>query len=100
MRQSVIRNAYGEIVKYNHSKWMTITGRWGHSTARLRGVPGVQQLGEPGLHLRRADAADHAATGTRGQYLAAFTKTWKQRTSRSPGSARVYSFGRMLPRRR
>ena len=34
MRQSVVKDAWGNIVKYNHSKWMTITGHWG--TARRR----------------------------------------------------------------
>ena len=29
LRQSVITNSKREIVKYNHSKWMTITGNWG-----------------------------------------------------------------------
>ncbi len=28
MRQSVTKNSAGEIDKYNHSKWMTITGHW------------------------------------------------------------------------
>ena len=32
VRQSVITNGKREIVKYNHSKWMTITGRFGGST--------------------------------------------------------------------
>ncbi|MEO5653173.1 MAG: hypothetical protein ABIN79_15625, partial [Marmoricola sp.] len=29
MRQSVITNERREIVKYNHSKWMTVVGNWG-----------------------------------------------------------------------
>ncbi len=29
LRQSVITNSKREIVKYNHSKWMTITGNYG-----------------------------------------------------------------------
>ena len=33
VRQSVITNSRREIVKYNHSKWMTITGRYGGATA-------------------------------------------------------------------
>ena len=31
MRQSVVKDYWGNIVKYNHSKWMTIIGRWGNS---------------------------------------------------------------------
>ena len=32
MRQSVVKDSWGNIMKYNHSKWMTITGHWGTST--------------------------------------------------------------------
>ncbi len=45
MRQSVIRNAYGEIVKYNHSKWMTITGHWGSSRRAYVVFPGSSNWG-------------------------------------------------------
>ena len=31
MKQSVVKDSWGNIVKYNHSKWMTISGRWGGS---------------------------------------------------------------------
>ena len=34
LRQSVITNSHREIVKYNHSKWMTITGHYGGNTGR------------------------------------------------------------------
>ena len=95
MRQSVVRNAYGEIVKYNHNKWMTITGHWGTSTRRL-GVPRLQQLGKPGLLLRRADAADHQLPA-HAAALGRLREDLKQRTSRKPSAGRVYSFARMLP---
>ena len=31
MRQSVVTDSWGNLVKYNHSKWMTIIGAWGKS---------------------------------------------------------------------
>ena len=61
MRQSVVKDSWGNIVKYNHSKWMTITGRWGRSRRGLPDLQRVGQLGEPGLRRRRADAADPPA---------------------------------------
>ena len=51
MRQSVTKNGAGEINKYNHSKWMTITGRWhGHAV----GLGDLQRVGQ--LVTRRRSA--------------------------------------------
>ena len=35
MRQSVVKDYWGNIVKYNHSKWMTIIGRWGRRSGPM-----------------------------------------------------------------
>ena len=96
MRQSVVRNAYGEIVKYNHNKWMTITGHWGRSTRRLVVFPGSSNWGNLAFSSDEQMQQIISYKHTR-QHLAAFAKTWKQRTSRKPSAGRVYSFGRMLP---
>ena len=96
MRQSVIRNAYGEIVKYNHSKWMTITGHWGPSRRAYVVFPGSSNWGNLAFSSDEQIQQIRSYQHTRS-HLAAFTRTWKQRTSRRPGSSRVYSFGRMLP---
>ena len=96
MRQSVVRNAYGEIVKYNHNKWMTITGHWGRSTRRYVVFPGSSNWGNLAFSSDEQMQQIISYAHTR-QHLAAFAKTWKQRTSRKPSAGRVYSFGRMLP---
>ena len=98
VRQSAVRNAYGDLVKYNHNKWMTITGRLRILQAGLRGVNGVQQLGNPGLRLRRADAADpqlpaHPAAPDRFHQdleAAVLAHAWVPRVcTRSAGCCRV-----------
>ena len=40
MRQSVIKNRKGEIVKYNHSKWLAISGNYGGSPGRWTALSG------------------------------------------------------------
>ena len=96
MRQSVIRNAYGQIVKYNHSKWMTITGHWGSSRRAYAVIAGSSNWGNLAFSSDEQIQQLRSRAHTRA-FLAAFTKTWKQRTSRRPGSSRVHSFGRILP---
>ena len=93
MRQSVVKDPWGNIVKYNHSKWMTITGNWNRSTASYLTFSGSANWADPAFGgdeqmqriLNRSIALRH---------LGAFAKTWRQRTSRPPGSGRVQSFGR------
>jgi phosphatidylserine/phosphatidylglycerophosphate/cardiolipin synthase-like enzyme len=96
MRQSVVRNAYGEIVKYNHNKWMTITGHWGRSTRRYVVFPGSSNWGNLAFSSDEQMQQIVSYSHTR-QHLAAFARTWKQRSSHKPRAGRVYSFGRMLP---
>ncbi len=95
MRQSVVKDPWGNLVKYNHSKWMTITGNWHHSTASYMTFSGSANWADPAFGgdeqmqriLNRTIALRH---------LGAFAKTWRQRTSRAPGSGRVQSFGRTV----
>ena len=83
VRQSVVRNAYGEIVKYNHNKWMTITGHWGRSTRRYVVFPGSSNWGNLAFSSDEQMQQIVSYAHTR-QHLAAFAKTWKQRSSRKP----------------
>ena len=91
MRQSVIKNSAGELVSYNHSKWMTITGHWGFSQrAAYLTFSGSSNwanlaLGSDEQMQRIVGAATRPATSQ------AFGKTWKQRDVAAP------SFGRVLP---
>jgi hypothetical protein len=90
MRQSVIKNAAGEIVKYNHSKWMTVTGHWGTSRSAYLTFTGSSNWANLAF---RSDEQMQRLSG-RAQalrYQAMFGKTWKQRSSTRP------SFGRVLP---
>ena len=96
MRQSVIRNGYGEIVKYNHNKWMTITGRWrGHRGAYVV-FPGSSNWGNLAFSSDEQMQQIYSVKHTR-QHLLYFAKIWEQRSSRRPSLGRVSSFGRMLP---
>jgi hypothetical protein len=96
MRQSVTKNSAGEIVKYNHSKWMTITGRWnGMSSAWMTFTGSANwSLASFGNDEQMQRIRSQA---TAGRYLDAFAKTWKQRTSKRPPALRMSANGRVLP---
>ena len=92
MRQSVIKNRKGEIVKYNHSKWMTIVGNWSGqksyvtfsgsanwSNAAFGNDEQMQQIQSYNV------ARDH---------LANFNSTWRQGSSRPPSFGRTMVNGR------
>jgi phosphatidylserine/phosphatidylglycerophosphate/cardiolipin synthase-like enzyme len=96
VRQSVIRNGLGQIVKYNHSKWMTVTGHYGSSTRAYIVFSGSSNWGDLAFssdeQMQQISSYRHTS-----QHLAAFAKTWKQRSSRKPRAGRVYPFARVLP---
>ena len=97
MRQSVITNGYGVIMKYNHSKWMTIVGNWaGHPDAYLT-FTGSANWGPLALGsdeqmqriLGRSEAAAH---------LVNFAQTWRQGSSHMPGYGVLPNItGRVIP---
>lgn len=95
MRQSVIRNASGEIVKYNHSKWMTVTGRWDSSTRARVAFTGSANWANLAFssdeQMQLISGSDHTRS-----LLAAFAKTWHQRSSHPPASGRGTSGARTL----
>ena len=97
VRQSAVRNAYGDLVKYNHNKWMSITGRYGSSRRAYVVLTGSSNWGTLAFASDEQMQLIRSYRHTR-QYLTGFTKTWKQRTLATHAvPARVYSFGRMLP---
>ena len=96
LRQSVTKNGAGEIVKYNHSKWMTITGHWGSLTSAWVTFNGSANwsLAAFGNDEQMQRIRDVSQTRP---YLAAFATTWNQKTSKKPPHARLSASGRALP---
>ena len=93
VKQSGTRNGSGEIVKYNHSKWMTITGRWNGRAGQFITFNGSANWALPAFgsdeQMQRIRSQAVAA-----QHLQAFATTWKQGTSHGPPGGRFASFGR------
>jgi hypothetical protein len=94
LRQSVITNSRREIVKYNHSKWLTIEGNYG-------GKPGQYLLmsGSANFSLF-AFSGDEQLQTIRNRYQVlrhngTFNTTWAQKTSHQPGFGIKGSEGRM-----
>ena len=82
MRQSGIKNGSGEIVKYNHSKWMTVTGRWG---AVAVGLADLHRVGELGRCSPSAPTSRCSASRSRANAL-----LYRGRSTR-PGARRPRS---------
>ncbi|MCW2808897.1 MAG: hypothetical protein JWQ93_2852 [Marmoricola sp.] len=95
MRQSVVTDPWGNIVKYNHSKWMTITGHWGSNTAAYVTFSGSANWANLAFgddeQMQRIQSRPEAL-----RYLATFAKTWRQTTSNAPAVARVSTFARTM----
>jgi phosphatidylserine/phosphatidylglycerophosphate/cardiolipin synthase-like enzyme len=95
MRQSVVTDPWGNIVKYNHSKWMTITGHWGSNTAAYVTFSGSANW----ANLAFGDDEQMQRIQSRPEvlrHLATFAKTWRQTTSNAPAAARVTTFARTI----
>ncbi len=97
MKQSVIKDRYGHIIKYNHSKWMLILGRFGSSRAAYITLSGSANWS----NLAFSDDEQMQRVSSRSEslrYLSTFAKTWRQKSSRRPTAApgRVAAFGRMM----
>ena len=93
MRQSATRNGNGALTRYNHSKWMTITGRWGRSRSAW-----ITFTGSANWSLL-AFGSDEQMQRVRSRrqtlpYLRAFNTTWRQRTSKRPPGGRVLTAAR------
>jgi len=96
MRQSIITDGYGNVVKYNHSKWMTIVGRWGNWYSAAIVFNGSANWADLALGDDEQMQRMLSPLETR-RHLDAFAKTWRQKSSRPPRAGRVVSFGRGIP---
>jgi hypothetical protein len=93
-RQSVIKNSRGEIVKYNHSKWMTITGNWDNNPRAYLSFSGSANWSNAAFADDEQMQQILSYTIARN-FLLNFTATWNQHTSRAPSYARMMVNGRM-----
>jgi hypothetical protein len=96
MRQSVIKNRRGDIVKYNHSKWLAISGVY---SGRGRGVytvlPGSANWSD--LPYRSDEQTQQIfSRAWTAPYFRTFDTTWRQRTSRPPAYGRIGAGARTL----
>jgi phosphatidylserine/phosphatidylglycerophosphate/cardiolipin synthase-like enzyme len=88
IRQSIILNKSREIVKYNHSKWMTINGRLGLETNAWVTLAGSSNWSNIGF-TSDEQMMQVTGYGTVRAFNANFDKTWAQKTSRAPTFAPV-----------
>ena len=99
LRQSVITNKKREIVKYNHSKWMTITGRYGTSTGAW-----MTMSGSANWSIFAFTGDEQVQTiNSRNQalrHINAFNITWSQKSSHAPGYGIKGSEARMTEAQR
>lgn len=95
MRQSVVKDAYGVILKYNHSKWMTVTGRWGSSRSTALTFAGSANWANLALASDEQMQRITSLPVTAG-YNAAFSKTWAQKSSTLPAFGRIVPGGRVM----
>jgi phosphatidylserine/phosphatidylglycerophosphate/cardiolipin synthase-like enzyme len=99
MRQSVITNRKREIIKYNHSKWMTIAGNYGGDSSAWKTMSGSANWS---LFAFTGDEQVQTID-SRGQalrYMSSFNTTWKQRSSHTPGFGIKGSEARMTEAQR
>jgi hypothetical protein len=95
MKESVIKNSLGQIVEYNHSKWISIAGHIGTDTNAYRTMSGSANWANLAL------SSDEQMQIVDGYYNARpfmynFLATWRQRTSGPPTLAFIAE-GRSTP---
>lgn len=96
MRQSATKNRKGELITYNHSKWLAVRGNYG-------GVPGSQHVWVGSSNWSDLPFASDeqyvhlAGAGNVNPYWTNFSQTWSQRTSAPATTGRIYIGGRSLP---
>ncbi len=84
VRQSVITGKGRVIVKYNHSKWMTIVGRYAGSNGRYITMSGSSNWSRFALSGdEQQQIIDNQAQAMRHNKF--FNVTWAQKTSHLPG---------------
>lgn len=96
MKQSVITNRQGEIVEYNHSKWLAISGYYaGRSSGTYTVIPGSANWADLSLRSDEQMQQIFSYSWTR-PYFSTFDKTWAQKTSKYPSYGRVSAGARTL----
>ncbi|MEO7350682.1 MAG: phospholipase D-like domain-containing protein [Marmoricola sp.] len=96
MKQSVVRNGFGDIVKYNHNKWMAITGHWGTSTKAYLVFSGSSNWGNLAFSCDEQMQQIKSYAYTR-PHLVAFGKTWRQSSSHAPRPGPIDPGARGVP---
>ncbi len=96
MKQSVVRNAYGDIVKYNHNKWMAISGHYGSSTRAYVVLSGSANWGNLAFSCDEQMQRISSYAYTR-PHMVSFGKTWRQRSSSAPRPGGIRSGARGIP---
>ena len=97
MKQSVIKNRKGEIVKYNHSKWLAISGRYGASRGKWTVHAGSANWSDFAFRSDEQMQQWFGYDRTK-RYFNTFSKTWSQNTSKPPRFGRVAtSTGTLAP---
>jgi phosphatidylserine/phosphatidylglycerophosphate/cardiolipin synthase-like enzyme len=96
MRQSATKNGRGELTRYNHSKWMTVTGRWAPSRSNWITFTGSANWSLAAFGSDEQMQRVHSRRQTL-PYLRAFNATWGQKTSKRPPGGRVVAAGRTAP---
>ena len=83
MKQSVIKNRAGEIVKYNHSKWLAVSGYYGTSRSQWMVLSGSANWSNfaYGCDEQMQEIAGYAWANP---FFSTFSHTWAQKTSRPP----------------
>ena len=95
MKQNVIKNRRGEIVKYNHSKWLGISGVYGGSGGTWTVLDGSANWSD---FAYRCDEQMQQFFGFNrtAAFFRNFDKTWGQGTSRPPRFGRMTADTRAL----
>jgi hypothetical protein len=88
MKQSVIKNRSGEIVKYNHSKYMAISGHYGTNTGNWTVLAGSANWSNFAYHCDEQMQQWFTFAKT-AAYFRNFDKTWNQPSSKAPKSGRT-----------
>ena len=89
MRQTVIKNSSGDIVKYNHSKWLAISGHYdGVSRGAYTVISGSSNWSNLSYGSDEQMQQIFSAAYT-APYFTAFNRTWNQRVSHLPPGGRV-----------
>lgn len=89
MKQTVVKNRRGEIVKYNHSKWLAISGHYyGVSRGAWTVLPGSANWSDLSYSSDEQTQQFFGYSRTKAHFNN-FDSTWKQKQSHTPTVGRV-----------